>query len=124
MLHQSYCLNNKAIKTLHQIRFLWLYWYSQQESNLYLSLRRGLFYPLNYESTLTNIFYYIHLYMSQIRFLWLYWYSQQESNLYLSLRRGLFYPLNYESTLTNIFYYIHLYMSIFSTRLYFTYLSS
>lgn len=26
-----------------------LSWYPQQESNLYLALRRGLFYPLNYE---------------------------------------------------------------------------
>ena len=33
-----------------------LRWWSRQESNLYLSLRSALFYPLNYETTLNEHF--------------------------------------------------------------------
>ena len=36
------------------IKVVSLYWYPQQGSNLYLPLRRGLFYPLNYEGIYLN----------------------------------------------------------------------
>ena len=68
--------NQKGIATEVAMPF----WHSQRESNPYLALRRGLFYPLNYRSK------------GLIR---LYW-----RMFLLPLRRGLLYPFNYAGLLS------------------------